>query len=100
MDPNELIQGSLIHRGAEADLYLTRVGPWNAIVQQRVPKRYRHRDRDHRIRRERTVSEASIMSEARKAGVRTPTVLSVDPEEYSLSVSFIEGVLVRDELDK
>ncbi len=100
MDSTQLTARTLVHRGAEADLYLTRVGDWNAILKQRVSKKYRQKTLDDQIRRERTSREAAIISEARRAGVRTPTVLSVDPEDCTLSILFIPGILARDGLDK
>ncbi len=99
MDPLEVAHKSLFHRGAEADLYLARIGPWEAVLKQRVPKQYRQKGLDDRIRRERTVREATIISEARRAGVSTPTILSVSPDECLLCITFVQGTLARDSLD-
>ncbi len=51
------------------------------VTKRRLPKSYRHPDLDARLRRDRTVLEARLTSEARRAGVPTPVVYDVDPEE-------------------
>ena len=48
------------------------------VEKVRVPKRYRVRELDEIIRRRRTITEARILSAARRAGVATPIVLDVD----------------------
>ena len=93
------VDGQLMHRGAEADLYSSTVGPWRSIVKVRVAKSYRQSDLDGWIRKERTIKEASLLSEARKAGVRAPTILAIELDDYSLTMSFIPGKPARDELD-
>ncbi len=98
MDPTK-IGISLLHRGAEADLFLTRLGSWKAVKKIRVRKAYRNHQLDARIRRERTAREASALHEAKGAGVRTPSMLDVDQQDYSISMTFIEGEVMRDQLD-
>ncbi|WP_115863499.1 bifunctional N(6)-L-threonylcarbamoyladenine synthase/serine/threonine protein kinase [Halorussus litoreus] len=51
------------------------------VTKRRLPKRYRHPELDARLRRDRTVLEARLTSEARRHGVPTPVVYDVDPEE-------------------
>ena len=99
MDTNQVNDLILMHRGAEADLYLTQVGPWKAVLKRRIEKKYRQKYLDAWIRKERTTKEATMLGEARKAGVRTPTLLRLDPEESSLTMSLIPGKLARDRLD-
>ena len=99
MDTTQVNDPVLMHRGAEADLYLSQVGPWKAVLKKRVEKKYRQKDLDAWIRKERTAKEATLLGEARKAGVRTPTLLKLDPEEFSLTMSLIPGKLARDSLD-
>jgi len=98
VDPTK-IGISLLHRGAEADLFLTRLGSWKAVKKIRVRKAYRNHQLDARIRRERTAREAFALHEAKSAGVRTPSVLDVDQQDYSISMTFIEGEVIRDKLD-
>ena len=89
----------LYHRGAEADLYLSWLGPWEVIIKRRVPKKYRNRELDSRIRRERTAREAMALHQARTVGVRTPVVLELDLQQTSITMTRVEGVVVRNNLD-
>ena len=87
------------HRGAEADLFLTKIGPWKAVVKRRVRKKYRIPQLDRHIRSERTTREASALSDAKRAGVRAPSVLSVDVEDFAIAMSFVDGGIARSCLD-
>lgn len=60
-----------------------------AVVKKRVAKRYRHEAVEHRVVSRRTRQEARMLVEARKAGVRVPSLLDAVPEE---------GVLVMEEV--
>jgi Kae1-associated kinase Bud32 len=82
-----------IGRGAEA--VITRVGA--RVKKVRLPKGYRMEALDERIRRERTVMESRIISEARRCGVPTPIVLDVD--SFSLTMEHVEGVKLKDRID-
>jgi N6-L-threonylcarbamoyladenine synthase/protein kinase Bud32 len=62
-------------RGAEATVTVE----GDRVVKRRAPKAYRHPELDEKLRRERTVAEARLTSEARRAGVPTPVVRDVDP---------------------
>ncbi|USZ67170.1 bifunctional N(6)-L-threonylcarbamoyladenine synthase/serine/threonine protein kinase [Halorussus salilacus] len=54
------------------------------VTKRRLPKSYRHPELDDRLRRDRTVLEARLTSEARRQGVPTPVVYDVDPAEGTL----------------
>ena len=99
MDP-KAIEPRLLHRGAEADLFLSKLGSWDVVVKQRVRKDYRNPVLDDRIRRERTAREATALHEAKKAGVRAPSVLAVDLDRHSITMTRVVGLLARDNLDK
>ena len=88
------------HRGAEADLFLTEIGPWKAVVKRRVRKKYRIPQLDQHIRSERTIREANALSDAKRAGVRAPSVLSVDIEDFAIAMSFVDGEAARSCLDQ
>lgn len=68
------------------------------VYKRRLEKRYRVRALDLRLRRERTKSEAKLLSEARRRGVPTPIVLDVDVEDSVLVLERLEGALVREVL--
>jgi N6-L-threonylcarbamoyladenine synthase/protein kinase Bud32 len=59
------------------------------VVKRRVPKAYRHPALDARLRRERTVAEARLTSEARRHGVPTPVVYDVDMADSTLTLSHV-----------
>jgi len=60
--------------GAEA---VVEIGP-DGVTKRRLAKSYRHPALDDRLRRERTVAEARLTSEARRHGVPTPLVEGID----------------------
>ncbi len=68
------------------------------VYKRRIEKRYRVKELDKRIRKERTKSEAKLISEARRKGVPTPIIFDVD--DYELVMEKIEGNLVREVIDK
>ncbi|MGC8817550.1 MAG: Kae1-associated kinase Bud32 [Candidatus Hadarchaeum sp.] len=97
----------LIKKGAEANLYLepfTKVlhqaGGGKVIVKTRIPKRYRIKDLDLRLRESRTALEAGLLSDAKRAGVPTPIVYEVDKVGMRIVMEFIEGAQVKQVLDR
>ncbi len=95
-----IMKPRLIHKGAEANLYLSTLGPWQVVIKRRVKKVYRTNELDNRIRRERTAREAISLRDARRSGVRTPSVLDLDIEKNVITMTYIHGVLARDGLDQ
>jgi len=59
------------------------------VVKRRVPKEYRHPELDRTLRRDRTVAEARLTSEARRAGVPTPLVYDVDVPNATLTLQYV-----------
>ena len=92
------MQPILIKRGAEADIYILEWDSKKAVSKVRSSKSYRHQDLDSAIRKHRTIHEASFMSVAKSAGVRTPFVYFVDPVRAEIIMEFIEGQNIRDML--
>jgi N6-L-threonylcarbamoyladenine synthase/protein kinase Bud32 len=72
-------------RGAEATVSFE----GETVVKRRLPKTYRHPALDARLRTERTVAEARLTSEARRAGVPTPLVRDVDLQEATISFQHV-----------
>ena len=64
------------------------------VYKRRIPKGYRIKELDERIRRERTKFEAKIMKEARKLGVPTPIVL--DCWHTTITMEYIDGTPLKD----
>ncbi len=99
----------LIKKGAEANIYLEPfkkvlhgAGQGKVVVKQRISKRYRISEIDKRLRASRTMLEAKLFSDARRAGVPTPIVYEVDRENMRIVMEFVRGrqiKLVLDELN-
>ncbi len=68
------------------------------VYKRRIEKRYRVPHLDERLRRERTKSEAKLISEARRGGVPTPIVFDVN--DYTLVMERISGALARDTISE
>jgi N6-L-threonylcarbamoyladenine synthase/protein kinase Bud32 len=81
-------------RGAEAVVDVQD----GVVVKRRIPKAYRHPDLDAKLRRDRTVLEARLLSEARKAGVPTPLVHDVDVPEATLRLQHVGDTDLADAL--
>jgi len=64
------------------------------VYKRRIEKRYRVNELDKRLRKERTKSEAKLISEARRNGVPTPIIFDVN--EYVLVMERIDGALARE----
>ena len=80
----------IIARGAEADVYLTNIFGFKAILKDRKPKTYRVKELDEAIRTARTKSEAKATAISDSIGIRVPNILFV--KRYSLYMSYIEGM--------
>ncbi|MFC4451012.1 bifunctional N(6)-L-threonylcarbamoyladenine synthase/serine/threonine protein kinase [Halorussus aquaticus] len=81
-------------KGAEATV---EIGD-ERVTKRRLPKRYRHPELDARLRRDRTVLEARLTSEARRHGVPTPVVYDVDPREGVLVFECVGEADLRENL--
>ncbi|NIB99769.1 bifunctional N(6)-L-threonylcarbamoyladenine synthase/serine/threonine protein kinase [Halobacterium sp. R2-5] len=68
------------------------------VTKVRLPKSYRHGRLDARLRRDRTVLEARLTSEARRHGVPTPLVWDVDVPESTLTLQRVGDSDLRDAL--
>lgn len=79
-----------IGRGAEAVITLKD----GMVHKWRLPKSYRVVALDERIRHDRTVTEARIISESRRCGVPTPIVYDVS--EFEITMEHIDGVKLKD----
>jgi N6-L-threonylcarbamoyladenine synthase/protein kinase Bud32 len=78
-------EGTADLRGAEATVEFVD----GTVVKRRLPKGYRHPALDDRLRRERTVAEARLTSEARRRGVPTPLVRDVDRQSATITFSAV-----------
>jgi len=90
------IQGRLLYKGAEADVILGRWQGLEAIFKVRKPLAYRLPVLDDSIRRQRTIHEADMICQAKKAGVQSPFLYNVDVPAATLVMEFVEGERVKD----
>jgi N6-L-threonylcarbamoyladenine synthase/protein kinase Bud32 len=92
-------------RGAEATVEIAEtpgvgVGSDLRVIKRRVAKRYRHPELDRTLRRDRTVAEARLTSEARRAGVPTPLVYDVDLQRTTLTLQHVGDRDLAADLDE
>jgi len=91
-----VLPSQLLAKGAEACLYLEEWYGYRVVRKHRIPKTYRVPTLDLALRRERTIREARIISHARRAGVPTPTIFSVDPEGATIVMEYVEGQRLKE----
>lgn len=90
----------LLKQGAEAKLFKTEYLGRKAVVKVRENKKYRETKLDEKILRERIRTEATLLNRAKKVGVRTPVVWKIDLKEKAITIEFIPGKTLKDELLK
>lgn len=97
----------LIAQGAEAKIYEASFEEVfgvpllkeRVIVKHRIPKRYRIKEIDVKLRKERTVREARILHRAKEFGVNCPYVYEVDLRDMKLVMEYIEGQRLKELLE-
>ena len=85
------MSSGIIAQGAEAKIHR---GQWHGrevVIKERVSKAYRPKELDMRLRNSRLKAEAQLISQARKAGVRTPLIYDIDLEKSAITMEFIGG---------
>jgi len=83
----------VIASGAEAVITLCE----DTIIKTRVQKRYRLQEIDENIRRERTRTEARLISEARRCGVPTPIMRDIT--DFEIKMEYINGTALKNIID-
>jgi Kae1-associated kinase Bud32 len=86
-------------RGAEATLRVVDWWGFPALLKEREAKGYRPKALDERLRKERTRTEARLLVEARKLGVRTPILYDVDLARHRLIFEELEGPTLKQLLE-
>lgn len=97
---------TLIKKGAEANLFLKDFSEVlypdeveRVLVKRRIAKDYRAGKLDKKLRDYRTSLESKILSDAKKAGVPTPTVYRIDRRNTQIVMEYIEGEAVKEFLE-
>lgn len=86
----------LLKQGAEARVFESTFVGRRCVVKERFSKKYRHPTLDAKLTLKRLNAEARCMTKARKLGVPTPVLLSVDPVLHSLTFEYVEGPMVKE----
>jgi TP53 regulating kinase-like protein len=82
---------NLLYRGAEADVFR---GEWcgePAVYKMRKPLLYRLPELDKLIRSQRTVHEAQMIHQSKLAGVSSPNLYYLSPQEALLVMEYVGG---------
>jgi Kae1-associated kinase Bud32 len=82
----------IVKRGAEAILYLEN----NHLVKERIKKSYRVPQIDEKLRKLRTRKEANLISRAKRCGIETPKIVSVDEKSFKINMDFIDGKRLKE----
>jgi len=83
----------LIYRGAEAELYREEFLGMDCVRKARMPKGYKQRELDARLRAERVTNEARMLQKARSA-VKTPHVYAVQGD--TIIMEYVDGKKAKD----
>lgn len=81
----------LLKKGAEGDIYLTKYDGNDAILKTRKKKSYRNAELDEKIRRQRTIREATILSQVKSFGVASPLVYQLNTKECTILMQRVKG---------
>ncbi|HTW76444.1 MAG TPA: KEOPS complex kinase/ATPase Bud32 [Thermoplasmata archaeon] len=92
-------EGRPVSRGAEATIRSVEWMGLAALLKERDAKRYRPKALDERLRRERTRTEARLLVDARRLGVRTPIVFDLDLAKHRLVLERLEGPTLKQLLE-
>ncbi len=95
----EPAEGAPTARGAEASLRKVDWWGFPALAKERDAKNYRPKALDDRLRRERTRTEARLLVDARRLGVRTPLLYDIDLPRHRLILEELPGATLKEMLE-
>ena len=72
----------ILKKGAEADVYISSWNGKKSVLKIRKEKKYRNSSLDTRIRKQRTIREAQIISHVKSFGISTPLIYFVNYKNY------------------
>jgi len=88
-----------VARGAEAKIRKVDWWGFPALLKERDSKSYRPKALDEKLRRERTRTEARLLVDARRLGVRTPILYDIDLDRHRLLMEELPGATLRQMLE-
>ena len=74
----------ILKKGAEADVYISSWNGKKSVLKIRKEKKYRNSSLDTRIRKQRTIREAQIISYVKSFGISTPLIYFVNYKNFSI----------------
>lgn len=86
----------LIREGAEAKLFLTESEGKKAVLKKRINKAYRNEALNDSLIKKRTRQEYSLLNQANLFCVKVPNTYSLDVEDGSFIMEYIEGLRLKD----
>ena len=86
----------ILKKGAEADVYISSWNGKKSVLKIRKEKKYRNSSLDTRIRKQRTIREAQIISYVKSFGISTPLIYFVNYKNFSIYMQYVKGKLIRD----
>ena len=90
------LSDEFIAKGAESNIVKSSYLGEKAVLKDRIPKGYRISEIDDKIRKARTKEEAKLLSDAKRAGVKTPVLYDINLQEKSILMEEIGGQMVKD----
>ena len=94
------IDGELIAQGAEAKIYKSSYENKATIVKYRFPKKYRHKQLDLKLRKNRSKKEQKCINKARCVGICVPNIYYYDNKNCCIHMEFIDLPTVKSVLIK
>ena len=88
----------ILSRGAEAIIYLDL--DKRVIIKERIWKKYRIKEINEKIIKNRTKLEVKILNKCSEIGINVPKILEYDIEKGIIIMEYLDGILLRDFLDK
>ena len=90
----------LLRLGAEAEVKLALWRGYELVAKERLSKRYRRREIDESIRRQRTAHESRIITRLHELGVPVPVIFFLDLNNSTIYMQRIKGEELRNILPK
>ena len=89
----------LIYKGAEADIIKKRYLGFEVVEKKRIKKKYRIKEIDKKIRKQRTKQEANMLVKTKEI-IKTPTIFDVDLQKTKITMEYIKGIKAKDLFSK
>lgn len=101
IEEKSILKGiKFLNMGAEAVIARCMFLDVDAVIKWRFPKPYMPKELDREFRRSRTITEAKALLKALSLGINTPIPLYIESDEGLLIMTYIDGYVFRDIVDK